>query len=190
MYGSTYSAPAPKVAYREMDAKFASTCGKCPYGIRPGERIATKGAGWAHVDCAVTVSKREAATAPMPKAPALPETGLDISTLSGAYAVETATGTLAFLRVDAPDAKSRWAGWFFAKRQAGPNWDRLGSQKPGSTYRGQWADLLSKVVADPETAMRRYGTELGHCGKCGLELTDGESRAYGIGPVCRKALGW
>jgi hypothetical protein len=179
----------PAKTYREMDAKYASTCGKCPYGILPGDRIATSNASaWRHVDCAVTVSLRTGTPAQLPKAPSLPDTGLDITSLDGAYAVETESG-VAFLRVDAPD-KGKWEGWRFAKRQAGPNFDRVGSQKPGGSYRGQWASLLAKVVADPETAMRRYGTELGHCGKCGLELTDEASRAYGVGPVCRKALGW
>lgn len=187
MYAYTNS--QPKSTYHEMDAKFASSCGNCPYGVLPGERICSKGKGWAHVDCEVTVSKRAGAPAPVaPKAPVTPDTGLDISNLDGTYAVETPTG-VAFIRVDAP-SKGKWEGWRFAKRQAGPNFDRIGSQKPGGTYRGQWASLLSTVALDPETAMRRYGTELGHCGKCGLELTDEASRAYGIGPVCRKALGW
>lgn len=171
--------------YREITAAFPSACGACPYGIQPGERICTTGAGWHHVDCAVTVSKRTG-PAPVPAAPKVPESGLDISGLDGHYAVETPRG-LTFLRVDAP-TKDKWAGWRFAKVQSGGNYDRLGSQKPGGTYRGQAADLISLAVIDPDAAMRRYGRELGHCGRCNRELTDAESRAYGIGPECRKAM--
>lgn len=34
-------------------------------------------------------------------------------------------------------------------------------------------------------AMLRFGRELGTCGHCGRDLTNEESRAAGIGPVCR-----
>lgn len=172
--------------YREITSAYTSGCAGCPYGIRPGERICTSPTGWRHVDCAVTVSLRSGPTATKPLAPKVPESGLDISSLDGYYAVEGPDG-LTFLRIDAP-TKDKWAGWRFAKVQQGGNFDRLGSQRPGNTYRGHRADLISMAVIDPEAAMRRYGTELGHCGRCGRELTDGQSRAYGIGPECRKVL--
>lgn len=41
------------------------------------------------------------------------------------------------------------------------------------------------MAAGPEDALRRYGRELGECGHCGRDLTNDESRALGIGPVCR-----
>lgn len=36
-----------------------------------------------------------------------------------------------------------------------------------------------------EECARRYGREIGKCGICGRRLTNDESRAAGIGPVCR-----
>lgn len=44
---------------------------------------------------------------------------------------------------------------------------------------------LSELTDDELLAAAAlYGQELGHCGLCGRELTDDESRAAGIGPVC------
>lgn len=52
-------------------------------------------------------------------------------------------------------------------------------------YLGTFENLYRAVVADPEAAMVRFGHEIGRCGYCGRTLTDEESRAAGIGPVCR-----
>ena len=42
---------------------------------------------------------------------------------------------------------------------------------------------------DIAAATALYGQELGHCGICGRELTDEDSRARGIGPKCAER-GW
>jgi hypothetical protein len=55
-----------------------------------------------------------------------------------------------------------------------------------------WAEALivaRKIAADPMAAMLRYGVEIGACGHCGRTLTNDESRAFGIGPKCRKGFG-
>lgn len=54
-----------------------------------------------------------------------------------------------------------------------------------------WAEALivaRKIADDPMAAMLRYGREIGSCGHCGRTLTNDESRALGIGPVCRKGF--
>lgn len=184
MYTQTsWTPPAP--TYRELDARYASACGKCAKGILPGERVANTGSAplaWAHLDCS-----KIAHEAPAPKPDYEPS--IDLGPLHGCYAVTNAEGTLTFIQIDRPD-KGTWAGWSFVRQQLGPNIHRMGAQRPGGTYKGIWPTLLRKIIADPQGAMRRYGLELGRCGHCGLELTNEESRAYGIGPVCRKALGW
>ena len=48
--------------------------------------------------------------------------------------------------------------------------------------------VLDGIAADAD-ALARFGQELGICGNCGRDLTDEESRALGIGPVCRQNLG-
>lgn len=47
-----------------------------------------------------------------------------------------------------------------------------------------------KIAADPKQAMLNFGHWLGECGNCGRALTNDESRAAGIGPICRAKLGW
>lgn len=46
------------------------------------------------------------------------------------------------------------------------------------------AALLALTSEEVAEAGIRFGLELGICGHCGRELTDEESRARGIGPVC------
>lgn len=46
--------------------------------------------------------------------------------------------------------------------------------------------IIAKVALDPHGAAIRFGQEFGVCGVCGRGLTDPESRAQGIGPVCAK----
>lgn len=50
--------------------------------------------------------------------------------------------------------------------------------------------ILKAIAKDPQEAMLRFGREIGSCGHCGRTLTDEESRAYGVGPICRGKLGW
>lgn len=57
--------------------------------------------------------------------------------------------------------------------------------------RGEAASsVLEEISKDPKAASLLYGAKLGHCGVCGRTLTDEESRAAGIGPVCRAKKGW
>lgn len=50
--------------------------------------------------------------------------------------------------------------------------------------------LEAILAAGIEIATLRYGLELGVCGVCGRTLTDEDSRALGIGPICREKTGW
>lgn len=50
----------------------------------------------------------------------------------------------------------------------------------------QWV-ALQKIAADPKAAAVRFGQETGTCGRCNSPLTNAKSRAYGLGPDCRKA---
>jgi hypothetical protein len=46
--------------------------------------------------------------------------------------------------------------------------------------------VLDRIAADPEAAASLFGHEYGRCGICGRGLTNDESRARGIGPVCAR----
>lgn len=119
------------------------------------------------------------------------QTGRDLTQLPEGRtcaAVDNESGTVTFLLIDRPKAGTKWAGWVFVKQQQGPNEVRLGAQRPGESYVGQWANLIDKVLADPVAAVARYGLELGVCGVCNRALTNDISREAGIGPVCRAKL--
>jgi hypothetical protein len=49
--------------------------------------------------------------------------------------------------------------------------------------------VLLEAAADPLTAAIRYGKETGACSCCGRDLTNPESIAAGIGPICREKFG-
>lgn len=46
-------------------------------------------------------------------------------------------------------------------------------------------DVAKRIAADPREAMLNYGRQIGRCGHCDRTLTNDESRALGIGPICR-----
>lgn len=51
----------------------------------------------------------------------------------------------------------------------------------------EFAQRIAKMTdAARLEAQRSFGQNIGRCGKCGITLTDETSRAYGIGPTCRK----
>jgi hypothetical protein len=52
------------------------------------------------------------------------------------------------------------------------------------------ADVVARVAADPAAAATAHGHEFGQCSCCGRELTNPESVARGIGPICAERWGW
>lgn len=52
------------------------------------------------------------------------------------------------------------------------------------------SELVARVAADPAAAAEAHGHEYGHCSCCGRELTNPESVARGIGPICADRWGW
>lgn len=60
-----------------------------------------------------------------------------------------------------------------------------------TSYEGRSSEAaIVEVCKDPLAAAKLYGVETGRCGCCGRELTDPESIAAGIGPVCAGRFGW
>jgi len=99
----------------------------------------------------------------------------------GRYAVEH-KGVLKFFKVDRP-TEGRWAGRTFVKVQASDDWFSI---RPTVAKN----EILALIGNDVQQASLRYGRELGHCGVCGRTLTDENSRARGIGPICADKTGW
>lgn len=95
---------------------------------------------------------------------------------NGRYAVYMGD-KLRFFHVNAP-TQGKWIGFTFVKEFFG------GGQEINIRNRETRNQILGAIAQDSD-ALARYGRELGFCGVCGRELTDEESRAIGIGPVCR-----
>ncbi len=95
---------------------------------------------------------------------------------AGRYAIRGTDGVVKFYVVDKP-TEGKWAGCTFVDQQAG---DDLHPVKD----RARRTDILAAIGVDPLSASRLYGTELGRCGVCNRTLTDPDSIAAGIGPVC------
>jgi hypothetical protein len=98
---------------------------------------------------------------------------------AGRYSI-ICDGTVKFYRVDKP-TEGRWAGRTFVKVQAS------GEFYPVRNSMAR-AEILFAIAHDVRAASIRYGRELGVCGVCGRTLTNEESRAAGIGPVCAGRL--
>lgn len=130
------------------------------------------------IDCLTALPVRERA----PLSAAQREVAAQpVSVPAGRYAVEFGE-TLAFVQVDRPE-EGRWAGYTFVTRQLGDDFVRVSRQ--------QAATILDAIKADgPAEASKRYGRELGECGVCHRKLTNEDSRAAGIGPVCAAQSGW
>lgn len=52
------------------------------------------------------------------------------------------------------------------------------------------SETVARVAADPAAAATAHGHEYGYCSCCGRELTNPESVARGIGPICAERWGW
>lgn len=112
----------------------------------------------------------------------LPYTRLDDPTMpdvpEGFYAIQSEDDKLRFWQVYRPAQGAR-QGKLCLKQCFGA---------PGG-LRKEWvrdprpvlAELLKHDLAE---AKHRFASELGHCYVCGSPLTDEQSRARGIGPVC------
>lgn len=100
----------------------------------------------------------------------------DVDVKAGRYALVDCNGIVKFFKVDRP-TEGKWKGWTFLSAQASDDFWPIRD-------RARKAEILSQIASDPYAALVRYGRELGVCGVCGRALTDAESRANGIGPIC------
>ena len=95
------------------------------------------------------------------------------------YAVEI-DGELKFYQVDRP-REGKWKGFLFLKVQASD--ETFPIKSPQQRLR-----ILTAIAEDYPSAMRRYVQEIGRCCICNRTLTNEDSRAFGIGPICRSKV--
>ena len=108
------------------------------------------------------------------------------------YALDNGAGSLDFVQVDRP-TKGRWAGRTFVERLIGSPGDFRKVRLP----RDAQQDFLARIAADrfedagrslagSEAAAVRFSRHFTVCAACLSPLTDDDSRARGLGPVCAK----
>ena len=99
----------------------------------------------------------------------------------GHYAVKADDGDWKFYKVDKPK-DGRWAGFTFLKVQAS---DEYWAVKNPAAQR----DVYEAILKDPKEAMLEYTRQIGRCAVCNRTLTNANSIAEGIGPVCAGKMG-
>jgi hypothetical protein len=105
----------------------------------------------------------------------------------GRYAIRTnESPDWQFYQVDKP-SEGRWAGYVFVKQLIGSPGDY---RKINVKDAGRRNAILARIEADPQRAMLDYGLHSGVCGKCSSPLTNADSLARGIGPICAGKMGW
>jgi len=137
------------------------------------------------LNCMLADSRRRSAQAAKAAAEVPTKSGLTPSqTPNGRYAL-VEDGVMVFYRVNKPK-DGKWQGYTFLDQLVGayPDYRRVPIKGQEKTY------TLTRIAENPQEAMTRFGHESGSCGKCGAALSDPESLARGIGPVCATTLGW
>lgn len=123
---------------------------------------------------------------------------ISVEAIATAFAAARAKGIKApRLRLDAfvfsraPDT-GRNAGSIYVKEKAGEYLGKItdGRFHPTAACDDPTRTRVVAVAADPHMAAKAYGQRTGECSCCGRELTNGESIALGIGPICRGKFGW
>lgn len=95
---------------------------------------------------------------------------------NGHYAITFSNDVTRFFKVSSP-SKGKWAGRTFLDIQAGDDYFPVRDAVKRSIVLGQ-------IALDPMAASAAYGRLIGSCGVCSRTLTNPQSIAAGIGPVC------
>jgi len=95
----------------------------------------------------------------------------------------------ALIREDGPafyelrtGTKGQWKGFQFLERLIGAPGDWKRTPIKGQAKK----NILAEIGADPKAAAVAYGTLHNSCAVCHSPLTDPDSLAAGIGPICAK----
>jgi len=103
--------------------------------------------------------------------------------------------TLAGFTLSPAKATSQNAGAIYVKQGRGFDGTYLGKVMGGRFLRANACNQETEqavllAMRDPQAAAIAYGKEFGKCAVCARDLTDSDSIARGIGPVCAERMGW
>lgn len=96
------------------------------------------------------------------------------------------------LKITKASPDGRNAGALYIKSTSGEYLGKVldGKFKPSFGTPNDIKDKLFQIAADPAEIARVHGKETGECCCCGRELTDPNSIAAGIGPICAENWGF
>lgn len=126
---------------------------------------------------------------------------VDTSALERAFTKAMSTGlrtpkiSLGSLTFVPAKASSKNAGAIYVKRGRGFEDPYLGKIVDGKFVRARdctedEASKIAEMVSDPMKTAESYGLRSGNCCLCNRPLTNKESLARGIGPICAEKFGW
>lgn len=98
------------------------------------------------------------------------------------YAIIPEDGVVQFYRVKRGKKGSRWDGFVFVSRLYGAP----GDWRTVPVRGGLKTMVLAVLGQDPQAAAVAFSREHGVCACCGSPLSDPESIALGLGPICVK----
>lgn len=93
------------------------------------------------------------------------------------YSLESDKGLLFY---EVQNGKGKWKGYQFLTRLIGHPGSWLQVPVKGT----EKSSVMAQIRQNPLEAARRYSTEFTCCAVCGSPLSDPESIARGMGPVC------
>lgn len=154
-------------------------------------RLSDKQYAWAHKLAVDYISREEESSAE----------GAQFSRLFEVFKAAKARGlrrlTMRFSGVIVKPSKDLGSLWVLSDTETeegnyGPQPKYLGKVTPqrlDSRLADDVKAVLLEAAGDPLTAAIRYGKETGACSCCGRDLTNPDSIAAGIGPICREKYG-
>jgi hypothetical protein len=130
-----------------------------------------------------------------------------VERVANAPVVDTAPIEAAFAKASSilKKPKLRMAGFTISRAKpnspnAGALYVKTGDQYLGKIMNGKFLSVrectseqeakVLEIARDPKGAAIAYGRLMGNCACCGRQLTDANSVAMGIGPVCAENFGW
>lgn len=136
---------------------------------------------WEVRQCATTQGAISVFNDP-PPAPA-PAINIGTSVPEGRYALKMSDDVWKFFRVSRPTI-GKWRGRVFVDYQFSDEFHPVRDRK----HRNEILEAIA--AAGARECSLAYGREIGCCGVCSRTLTNPESIAEGIGPVCKARMGW
>lgn len=131
-------------------------------------------------------AKQAEASAPSAD-PSRLEAVFEVALKSGLKAPRLRVGEFSFSLAGASSVN---AGAIYVKGEEGVYLGKLQRGRFIARQQGDYVARVLEIAADPEGEAIKHGKLTGRCAICSRKLSDAESVARGIGPICAEKFGW